>query len=148
MTQMNSLSYRKAAVESASPAGLVILLCDTLVGDIQRAMEAMRSGDIESRCRQMQHAFQVLLQLEVMLDKEKGGQAVQELARFYGFIRAKLLEAQFKQSVEILKSQLALILELRSAWQAVDAKADRAVSPPNVAYAAGTEPAGATSWSA
>ena len=117
---MIPLTYRKAVVESASPIGLVILLYDTLVGDIQRAIEAMKAGDIEKRCQLLNHGFQVLQQLECGLNMIDGGETAKNLARFYSHIRAKLLEAQFKQSVEILSSMLAPILKVREQWQAAD----------------------------
>ena len=117
---MIPLTYRKAVVESASPVGLVILLYDTLVGDIQRAIEAMKAGDIEKRCQQLNHGFQVLQQLEGGLNMKDGGETAKNLSRLYSHIRAKLLEAQFKQSVEILAKQIALVLEVRGAWQTAD----------------------------
>ena len=126
---MTPLTYRKAAVESASPIGLVILLYDTLVGDIQRAIEAMKAGDIEKRTGQIVHAFQVLQQLECDLNMSDGGQTAKDLSRLYRHIRAKLLEAQLKQSVEILTAQIDLVLQVRQAWQRADAVLDENRAP-------------------
>jgi len=123
---MIPLTYRKAVVESASPIGLVILLYDTLVGDIQRAIEAMKASDIEKRCQQLNHGFQVLQQLEGGLNMKDGGETAKNLSRLYRHIRAKLLEAQFEQSVEILTKQIALILDMREAWQTADAAIGKA----------------------
>ena len=121
---MTPLDYRKAVVENASPIGLVIALYDTLVADIQRAIEATKAGDIEKRTSQIVHAFQVLQQLEGGLNMSDGSQTAKDLSRLYRHIRAKLLEAQFKQSVDMLTAQIDLALQMRQAWQRADAVLD------------------------
>ena len=124
MNFTDSLTYRKAAVGNASPAGLVILMYDTLVGDIQRSIDAMRNGDIERRCRELRHAFQVLQHLCTYLDVKKGGETAECLLQFYGHIREQLVQAQFINSAEILEKQIALVLEVRAAWQALEMSAE------------------------
>ena len=58
------MSYRKTAVEGASPIGLIIALFDTLVGNLRRAATALRDNDIETRCKELNHAALVLGRLE------------------------------------------------------------------------------------
>jgi flagellar protein FliS len=114
-------SWRIAA-QSASPVGLVVILYDLLAIDLREAIAAMRKGDIERRSAELNHAFLVLMQLEGSLEMEKGGEAARNLARFYSHIRAKLLEAQIKQSAEILERQIELILDVRGAWQQAESR--------------------------
>jgi flagellin-specific chaperone FliS len=64
------LSYRRSAIEGASPIGLMIALFDTLVGDLRRAAFALRKNDIETRCRELNHATLVLGQLNEWIDPE------------------------------------------------------------------------------
>ncbi len=116
-----TLAYRVASTQQASSVGLVIMLYDRLVVDLRRAIDAMSKGDIEERCRALKHGFQVLQQLDGLLDMERGGAAATNLRRFYGILRARMLEAQFKLSAAILERQIPLIVEVRNAWQQVDA---------------------------
>jgi flagellar secretion chaperone FliS len=120
-TNVIELSYRRSAVQGASPIGLVIALYDTLTGDLRRAAAAIRRNDIETRCTQLNHATLVLGQLEDWLDKSNGGELAQNLAVFYTYLRAKLFEAGVKQSASLLEAQIELIVQLRSAWQQRDA---------------------------
>ena len=62
------LSYRRVAIAGATTIGLMIALFDTLVGDLRRAAAALRKGDIETRCREMNHAALVISQLESWID--------------------------------------------------------------------------------
>jgi flagellar protein FliS len=123
------LSYRKSAIEGASSIGLIIVLFDTLAGDLRRAAAAIRKNDIEKRCRELDHASVVLGQLESWVDRDKGGDSAQALAQFYGYLRATMMEASATQSATLLESQIDTILQVRSAWQKLD---NAAQGPPGM----------------
>src|SRR5271165_807496 len=114
------LSYRRSAIEGASPIGLMIALFDTLVGDLRRAVLALRKNDIETRCRELNHATLVLGQLNEWVDLENGGESAQTLSRFYAYLRAKMMEAAVTKSAMLLETQIDMILHVRSAWQKLD----------------------------
>lgn len=113
------LAYVRAAVESSSPVTLVLLLFDSLIGDLQNAIAAIRSGEIEKRCNDIKHAFSVLQQLEEFVDSENGGEAATHFTNFYSAIRSKVLEGHVKMSIEILQRQIELLADVRQAWQQV-----------------------------
>jgi len=115
------LSYRKSAIEGASTIGLMIALFDTLAGDLRRATAALRKNDIEARCRELNHAALVIGQLESWIDLKNGGESAQTLARFYAYLRAKMMEAAGTKSAKLLETQIDMILHVRSAWQQLDA---------------------------
>jgi flagellar protein FliS len=120
MSYGTELSYRKSAVEGASAIGLVIALYDTLWGDLHRATEAIRSGSIERRCRELDHAILVLGQLEDWVAKKDGDDLASSLTLFYRYLRAKILEASAKQSAASLEEAMGHILHVRGAWQQRD----------------------------
>jgi flagellar protein FliS len=137
------LSYRKSAIEGASPIGLMIVLFDTLAGDLRRAAVAIRNKDIEKRCKELNHAALVVGQLESWLDMKNGGEPARNLSRFYAYLRAKMLEASMKQSAEVLDAQIVTILQVRSTWQKYDSmpapaqemQADASAGRANASYA-------------
>lgn len=118
-----SLEYRRAATQQASLVGLIIALHDTLVGDLRRAAEAIERNDIQGRCDQLVHGFKVLQQLEMMLDMENGGETALQIKRFYAHIRGQIMLAQLKLSSAILHKQIEIVLDVREAWQQLDASA-------------------------
>lgn len=115
------LNYLRNAAQNASQVGLVILLFDLLISDLQRAISSLQKGEVEKRSAEIKHAFLVLQQLEGSLNMEDGSDAAEHFSRFYSFIRSKILEAHIKMSPEILKQQIELILSVRQAWQQIDA---------------------------
>jgi flagellar protein FliS len=120
MTMTRELSYRRSAIAGASPIGLMIALFDTLAGDLRRAANALRKNDIESRCRELNHAALVIGQLESWIDLKAAGESAQSLSRFYAYLRAKMLEASATKSAALLDAQIEMILHVRSAWQQLD----------------------------
>jgi flagellar protein FliS len=120
MTSETALSYRKSAIEGASPIGLVIALYDTLWGDLRRAAEAIHKNDIELRCEELNHATIVLGQLEEWVDVANGGDLAKSLTGFYAYLRAKMMEAEITKSATLLEAQMKLVLHVRSAWQERD----------------------------
>jgi flagellar protein FliS len=158
-TQMNrtaSLLYRRSATQHATVVGLVIALHDTLIGDLQRAAAAMEQDDIETRCNELIHGFQVLTQLDAMVDMNNGGEAAVKIRRFYSHIRGQMLTAQFKLDPQMLYAQVDAILTVREAWEQVDttgsatrpgARAGYPVGASNMAMMAEADGAGSFSCS-
>ena len=114
------LSYLRAAVQNASPVGLVIILFDQLINDLKGAIEAIEKRDVEQRSAQLKHGYLVLQQLQESLDMEKGGTAAQHFAAFYSAVRAKMLEAHIQVRPEILRRQIDLLIDVRQAWQQIE----------------------------
>jgi flagellar protein FliS len=117
------LAYRKTAVEGSSGFGLLIALYDTLAGDLRRAAEAQRGSDIERRVHEVNHALMVIGYLEDWIDREGRGELAHKLVAFYARLRAKLLEAQARQSAEMLEQQMEVILSIRGTWQDLELRA-------------------------
>jgi flagellar protein FliS len=136
MNQSASLEYRRAATQQASVVGLVIALHDTLMGDLRRAAEAMERNDIPTRCEQLIHGFKVLTQLEAMLNREEGGAAVKNIARFYSHVRGQMLKAQFKLDPAMLRKQVQIVMEVRQAWEQVDSSPSHDGGPRPGSYGA------------
>ena len=65
--------YQDSAVRGATPIELVVLLYDSAIEDMRRALAAMKKGEIEARSAAVGHALMVLQQLQGTLDFERGG---------------------------------------------------------------------------
>lgn len=148
------MAYRTTALEGADGVGLIIALYDTLAGDLRRAIEAMRAGDTEKRCKEINHAMLVLGYLEQFIDRQQSAEYVQSLTMFYGYLRAKMLEAQVKKSTEMLGGLVELVLSVRGTWQQFESRTSApapAVEPPVMAAQspfAFQEEFATSSWSA
>jgi flagellar protein FliS len=113
------LAYRKTAVEGASGFGLLISLYDTLVGDLRRAADAQRAHDLEARSKELKHALVIVGFLENWIEPDSG-ELAGYLVSFYKSLRRTIIDAQVKQSAELLERKMAEVLNLRKVWQQLD----------------------------
>jgi flagellar secretion chaperone FliS len=118
------MSYKQSTIEGASSIGLMVVLFDTLAGDFRRAIAALNKSDIETRCKELNHATLVIGQLDSWVDLDKGGESARNLAGFYAYLRAKMMEASVSKSAKPLEVATETILKVRTAWHLLD------VAPP------------------
>src|SRR5277367_4604828 len=110
------LIYRRSAAQGASGFSLMIALYDTLVGDLRRGAAAQRAGDLEKRAKELKHALLVVGFLQNWVEADSG-ELANWLIAFYTQMRARIVEAQARQSADILEEQMAAVLGLRQLWQ-------------------------------
>jgi len=143
------LSYRQAATRGARPLQLVILLYQQGIDDLRRALAAMQRNDIEARTREINHALQVIGQLQGTLDREEGGEVAAALDRFYDQVRAGLVEAQFQQSAAALEEQISYLMIVHEAWCEADRSTAAAAHQPAASQPpAEDEPRSFAEWNA
>ncbi|MFZ0707326.1 MAG: flagellar export chaperone FliS [Candidatus Korobacteraceae bacterium] len=123
-----ALAYRETASLGASPVGVVVLLYDRLAQDIHAAVAASKTNQVEARTAVLNHALLILQQLQGRLDFVAGGAAARQLDAFYSHVRAKLLEAQIRQSPELLLAQAQAIAQVRESWAEVERNASQAAA--------------------
>jgi flagellar protein FliS len=115
-----TLSYRQASARGASPLGQVVSLYDTILRDFLRAIAALQAGDVETRVFELNHALLVIGHLQGVLDRERGGEAANQLERFYAVTRGMIVEANIRATPESLEELVNLYGGLRQAWYQAD----------------------------
>jgi flagellar secretion chaperone FliS len=108
--------YQDGAARGATQIELVILLYEAAIQDMRSALAAVQARDIETRCAKVSHALLILQQLQGKLDFEHGGQAAKQFESFYNLVRANLLEAQVRNSPDLLQQQITCLSEVRDSW--------------------------------
>ena len=92
------------------------------------------------------HALAVIGCLQATLDKDQGGVVAENLERFYGKLRAGLLQAQFRQSEARIRRQMADLVKVREAWERLEQR-QAGTARPSQSQAEGGQP-GRAEWKA
>lgn len=116
-------TYQDCSVGGATPIGLLVALFDRLANDLRRAANAIRVGDIETRCSEINHALIIVGQLESWVDVQNGGFPALQISKFYAQLRSAMVQASIMQSAEILDMSIESILRIRSSWHELDTNA-------------------------
>jgi flagellar protein FliS len=112
--------YRQESAHGNHPVELVGKLFDTILEDFRRALNAAGSGDIEARTSCLNHALQVIAELQSVLDHERGGMVAFRLNGFYDVTRALIIEANTHGTPPYIQRLLDLYIPLRQAWKQVE----------------------------
>ncbi len=109
-------AYMDASVATASPARLLVMLCERLNLDVERALEAHRRDDPAGARRHLMHAQDIVLELSSSLNAEawEGGPG---LASIYDFLHAQLVRANIKRDADVTAGCLTLTAELCQTWR-------------------------------
>jgi len=109
-------AYMDASVATASPARLLVMLCERLTLDVQRGLEAQRKGDLEASHHQLVHAQDIVLELRSSLRTE-GWEGGPGLASIYDYLHLQLIRANVGKDPEITEGCLAFVTDLCRTWR-------------------------------
>ena len=109
-------AYLDASVATASPARLLVMLCDRLVLDLTRGLEAQRTGDVQGAHRELLHAQEIVLELRASLrtDDWEGGPG---LASLYDYLHLELVRANVTKDSRLTEGCLGLVTDLAATWR-------------------------------
>ncbi|WP_164703242.1 flagellar export chaperone FliS [Modestobacter sp. KNN46-3] len=118
--------YLGDAVATASPQQLLVMLYDRLALDLERAEAALITGDRPEAGNQLQHAQEIVLELQASLrvDIWDGGP---RLAALYAWLLTELIAANVKGDVRRIADCRRIVEPLRDAWR--EAAASLASAP-------------------
>jgi flagellar protein FliS len=108
--------YLGDAVTTASPQRLLVMLYDRLALDLERAETALTDGRREEANEQLQHAQEIVLELQSSLRVESwdGGP---RLASLYAWLHAELVRANVRQNARVVADCRKIVEPLRDAWR-------------------------------
>ena len=116
-------SYHSAdihgGVESANPHHLVEMLFDGLMERLHQAEAGIVRGEISVRCNAINKALSILDALRSALDFESGGNLATSLDDLYDYMQRRLVVANARSDLPVLKEVSGLLGDIRTAWKAV-----------------------------
>lgn len=111
------LRYRAAAVETAAPVDLVVMLYQGVVRFTQRGIDATERRDLETAHASFVRAQEIVAELAGSLDLEAGGQVARGLMALYDYTLRRLVEANCGKTAGPAREVAGLFRELLPAWQ-------------------------------
>ena len=107
-------AYQQSAVTTAGPAQLVTMCYDGTLGAIARAQHPEATPETVNR--EIQRAQDIVTELLLGLDHDRGGQVAAGLAALYRYCLEELLSANIRKDPSRLQSVVDVIAPLREAW--------------------------------
>ncbi len=124
--------YLQIKVQTASPGQLVSMLYDGAIRFSKQAKEQLEGSDLEGSNASIQRVQDIVEELNVSLDTDKGGEIAANLRKIYIYISEQLLEANIKKDPKILANVIELLENMRVTWKEIMLKSKDVNGRPNV----------------
>ncbi|WP_263080845.1 flagellar export chaperone FliS [Endozoicomonas sp. Mp262] len=109
----------RVTAEIASPEQLVKLLFDALMKNLYQARGFIERKQPEDKARVLGKALDIIVVLDGSIDMEAGGEMAKNLSGLYHYSMQVLIQANSDNSVEKLNEVVALMSEIKSAWDTI-----------------------------
>lgn len=122
MANYNQLNaYKETSIKTASSGKIVLMLYDEAIKQMKFACERLenKSKQIDAINKSIIKAQEVITELMVSLDFDKGGEISKNLFSLYMFFNKELMNANVKKDPEPIKGVSKMITELRDAWSEI-----------------------------
>jgi flagellar secretion chaperone FliS len=109
-------TYRRTAVQSASPMQLVVMLYDGALRFLVEARDADMAGNLTARAQAVSKALAIVAECQSTLNLERGGTIAHNLDRLYSYMLDRLLDVAMKKDASGIDEVHKLLSTLRDAW--------------------------------
>ncbi|AEH52012.1 flagellar protein FliS [Pseudothermotoga thermarum DSM 5069] len=120
--------YLENAIKTASPAKLVEMLYERAIELLKEAKAAIEQKDYVLSNEKISKVQEIITELNVSLDMEKGGEIAQSLRALYNYMYKTLIEANLKKDIQKLDEVLYFVEQLLDAWKV----AMKTAKPPSI----------------
>ncbi|MEJ5230050.1 MAG: flagellar export chaperone FliS [Pseudothermotoga sp.] len=109
--------YIENAIRTASPAKLVEMMYEKAIEVLKDAKDALGKGDLITTNEKIKRAQDIVTELNISLDMEKGGEIARALRSMYSYMYRTLIEATVKKDVSKIDEVRQYFEELLDAWR-------------------------------
>ena len=120
-TAMNKYAQvgNQSTAAFANPHRLIQMLMEGALEKISKAKGFLKNGDISKKGEHISWAISIIEGLRVSLDQSHGGKISENLESLYIYMNSRLTQANLNNSIEMLEEVSALLLDIKSGWDAI-----------------------------
>ena len=115
-TPKRTNAYHEQRILTASPVRLVAMLYEAAITSLNKAIKAIGEGDIKGRWAANKHAVEIIEQLLVTLDTERGGEIAANLERLYPFMIRHLINVDLHNDPVPAREVIELLEPMHKSW--------------------------------
>ncbi len=117
--------YKRTEINTANQGKLIVMLYDGAIKFLNIAAENMNPRTYDVVNNNIIKAQDIISELLLSLNMKEGGEISQNLSSLYVYFKKRLLEANMQKNAEIIREVLALMKDLRDAWEKISSKESR-----------------------
>jgi flagellar secretion chaperone FliS len=109
--------YRQVQVNTASPGKLIILLYQGAIRAMKQGIDLIEKKDYEGKGNALIKAQDIIMELNLALDMDIGGEISQSLRQLYLYIYKRLLNGNMELNIEYVEECVRIMENLLGAWE-------------------------------
>jgi len=114
-------TYQATQISTATKEQLLLITYDIAIRSCRMAEAALdadsQAHDYDLAHREIVRAQDVIRELMVTLNTDKGGEMAQNLMRLYDYMYQQLVEANIKKDPSNVRSVLTMLEDLKATWE-------------------------------
>ena len=110
-------NYQATQISTATKEQLLLITYDIGIRSCQVAEEALEEKDYELSNKELVRAQNVIRELMVTLNVERGGEVAESLMRLYDFMHRQLVQANIDKDSSKITIVSNMLKELRQTWE-------------------------------
>jgi len=112
--------YRETMVTTQNKGRLIVMLYEGAINFLKQAAIAIQARDYDKKGRLLAKAQDIIIEMNLVLDTEAGGQLAINLRRLYNYMQNRLTVANNKCDPDIIREVIALMEELNKGWTSIE----------------------------
>ncbi len=109
--------YKKNAISTSSQGRLIIMMYEGAIKFTTMAMKSIDQGDIAGQGKYISKTHDIISELSLALDLEKGGEVALRLESLYQYTLSQLTIANIKSDRKTLENIIKILKPLNNAWE-------------------------------
>ena len=110
-------TYLENQVKTASPAKLVEMLYEKAIELLNSSIENIKKGDLQKAHGSIIRTQDIVMELNLSLDMERGGEIAKNLRSLYNYFYRRLVEANISKDTAPLDEVRGFFKELLEVWR-------------------------------
>ena len=111
--------YQHDDISTSNQGQLILMMYEGAVKNAFIAIDCIDNGDLAGKGKHIRKIHDIINELSLSLDMDKGGDISKRLERLYQFILSQLTLANIKSDPKALKNVLGVLKILLEAWSEV-----------------------------
>ncbi|WP_284643292.1 flagellar export chaperone FliS [Paenibacillus silviterrae] len=114
MLQMQRNKYLENSIQTATPAQLLIMLCDGAIRYCRQGIAAIKEKNYQEANFNLTKTQDIISEFVITLDKESF--LAENLLKLYEYFNFRLIEANIQKKAEPAEEVLGYLLDLKQTW--------------------------------
>lgn len=109
--------YRQVQVNTASPGKLIVLLYQGAIRAMKQALDLIDKKDYEGKGNSLIKAQDIMMELNLALDMNAGGEISKSLRQLYVYMYKRLIDANLEMNKDYIQECIHIMTGLLDAWE-------------------------------